>query len=125
MEYNAISTLALSNCSGGTLCRPVAAYMASNSGSRSARTVSTIFLMRRIGWSGGIMLSGVRVDSIVVCGSVVPRMLDLREDVDGAARRLAYPRHPWVASQGSKINTLLTLFLLHRWLGRRLLQIPP
>jgi hypothetical protein len=33
----------------------------------------------------------VSVESIVVCGSVVPRMQDLREGVDGGARRLAYP----------------------------------
>jgi len=33
----------------------------------------------RIGWSAGIRLSDVTVDSIVTCRVVVPRMLNLRK----------------------------------------------
>ena len=49
MEYNAINTVAFSNCSGGTLGRPVVAYMAVNSPSSSTSTSSTTTRIRRIG----------------------------------------------------------------------------
>ncbi|HEY4887100.1 MAG TPA: hypothetical protein VIJ58_00795 [Candidatus Dormibacteraeota bacterium] len=69
----------MSRCSGGTLCRPVRAYIASNSGASSVSSASTTGLIRRIGWSTGIRLSVVRVDSIVAWREVVPRMLNLRK----------------------------------------------
>lgn len=59
------------------------AQVAFGAAARVARIPAVIpgsFLIRRMGWSGGIMLSGVTLDTSVVCGSVVPCMLDLREE---------------------------------------------
>ena len=49
IEYIAINTVAFNNVSGGTLARPPAAYIPSNTSSRSASTASTTTRIRRIG----------------------------------------------------------------------------
>jgi hypothetical protein len=66
IEYNAISTVAFNNDSGGTLRRPLAEYMPSNTSSIDVSTVSTTARMRRIGWSTGIKSSVDNVESIAI-----------------------------------------------------------
>src|SRR6516164_1142565 len=74
MEYNAISTVAFNSCSGGTLGRPLVAYMALSSASSSPSTASTTARIRRIGWSAGTRSSVLNVVNIANWGSGEPRI---------------------------------------------------
>jgi hypothetical protein len=49
IEYIAINTVAFNNVSGGTLRRPLVAYISSNTASSSASTASTTTRILRIG----------------------------------------------------------------------------
>ena len=73
-EYSAIKTVALSNCSGGTLGRPIREYIASSSPSMSPSTSSITVRILRIGWSLGIRSSVLNDVSIANCSSGLPRI---------------------------------------------------
>ena len=74
IEYIAINTVAFNSASGGTLVRPLDAYIASNTTSRSAKTASTTTRILRIGCSAGISSSVLRVLNMANCGSGAPRI---------------------------------------------------
>ena len=74
IEYSAISTVAFNRVSGGTLRRPPAAYIPSNTSSRSASTASTTTRIRRIGWSAGISFFFDDEVDIANCGYGAPRI---------------------------------------------------